>query len=109
METKINKEYENTYTDKVIRGWWLSQTEEDRRLMVRKYFNSCGGGSSEQINTLYGIMPEEMEEIYNQNPKIQEVENKFDRDSVRNIVSELFSNYAFKERERALAYFELNY
>jgi hypothetical protein len=32
--------------------------------MVREYFK---GGNSENINTLYGIMPEEMEEMYNIN------------------------------------------
>jgi hypothetical protein len=56
--------YEDTYTNKEIRTWWLNQTEERRRDMVREYFK---GGNSENINTLYGIMPEEMEEIYNIN------------------------------------------
>jgi hypothetical protein len=56
--------YEDTYTNKEIRTWWLNQTEERRRNMVREYFK---GGNSENINTLYGIMPEEMEEMYNIN------------------------------------------
>lgn len=55
---------EETYTNKEIRTWWLNQTEERRRDMVREYFKN---GNSEGINTLYGIMPEEMEEIYNIN------------------------------------------
>ena len=60
----MNMVYENTYTNKEIRTWWLNQTEERRRNMVREYFK---GGNSENINTLYGIMPEEMEEMYNIN------------------------------------------
>jgi hypothetical protein len=59
-----NMGYEETYTNKEIRTWWLNQTEGRRRDMVREYFK---GGNSERINTLYGIMPEEMEEIYNIN------------------------------------------
>lgn len=59
-----NMGYEETYTNKEIRTWWLNQTEERRRDMVREYFKN---GNSEGINTLYGIMPEEMEEIYNIN------------------------------------------
>jgi hypothetical protein len=55
---------EEPYTNKEIRTWWLNQTEERRRNMVREYFK---GGNSENINTLYGIMPEEMEEMYNIN------------------------------------------
>lgn len=55
---------EEPYTNKEIRTWWLNQTEERRRDMVREYFKN---GNSEGINTLYGIMPEEMEEIYNIN------------------------------------------
>jgi hypothetical protein len=55
---------EEPYTNKEIRTWWLNQTEERRRNMVREYFKS---GNSENINTLYGIMPEEMEEMYNIN------------------------------------------
>ena len=55
----MNMVYEDTYTNKEIRAWWLNQTEEKRRDMVREYFK---GGNSENINTLYGIMPEEMEE-----------------------------------------------
>lgn len=55
---------EEPYTNKEIRAWWLNQTEERRRDMVREYFK---GGNSENINTLYGIMPEEMEEMYNIN------------------------------------------
>jgi hypothetical protein len=61
---KLHKKYEHTYTNKEIRTWWLNQTEERRRDMVREYFK---GGNSENINTLYGIMPEEMEEMYNIN------------------------------------------
>ena len=60
----LHIKYEETYTNKEIRTWWLNQTEERRRDMVREYFK---GGNSENINTLYGIMPEEMEEIYNIN------------------------------------------
>jgi hypothetical protein len=60
----MNMVYEDTYTNKEIRTWWLNQTEERRRDMVREYFK---GGNSENINTLYGIMPEEMEEMYNIN------------------------------------------
>ena len=60
----MNMVYEDTYTNKEIRTWWLNQTEGRRRDMVREYFK---GGNSERINTLYGIMPEEMEEIYNIN------------------------------------------
>jgi hypothetical protein len=60
----MNMVYEDTYTNKEIRTWWLNQTEERRRNMVREYFK---GGNSENINTLYGIMPEEMEEMYNIN------------------------------------------
>lgn len=55
---------EEPYTNKEIRTWWLNQTEERRRDMVREYFKN---GNSEGINTLYGIMPEEMEEMYNIN------------------------------------------
>ena len=58
---------EEPYTNKEIRTWWLNQTEERRRNMVREYFK---GGNSENINTLYGIMPEEMEEMYNINVNI---------------------------------------
>lgn len=61
---ELHKKYEHTYTNKEIRTWWLNQTEERRRNMVREYFK---GGNSENINTLYGIMPEEMEEMYNIN------------------------------------------
>lgn len=61
---KLHKKYEETYTNKEIRTWWLNQTEERRRDMVREYFKP---GNSENINTLYGIMPEEMEEMYNIN------------------------------------------
>jgi hypothetical protein len=60
----LHIKYEETYTNKEIRTWWLNQTEERRRNMVREYFKN---GNSEGINTLYGIMPEEMEEIYNIN------------------------------------------
>ena len=109
MITKINQEYENTYSNKVVRGWWLSQTENNRRIMVRKYFDGCGGGNSERINTLYGIMPEEMEEIYDKNSKIQEVQDSFNRDSVRVIISELFGGYSLKEKQNALMEFEVNY
>jgi len=56
-----NVECENVYTNKKIRNWWLSKTEEERRVMVRKYFYE---GNSEEINTLYGIMPEELGEIF---------------------------------------------
>ena len=59
-----NIDYENVYTNKKIRNWWLTKTEEDRRAIVRKYFK---GGNSESINTLYGIMPEELEEMYLEN------------------------------------------
>jgi hypothetical protein len=60
---------EESYTNKTIRNWWLAKTEEERRIMVRTYFI---GANSENINTLYGIMPEEMEEIYNINIKEEE-------------------------------------
>ena len=60
----LHIKYEETYTNKEIRTWWLNQTEERRRDMVREYFKN---GNSEGINTLYGIMPEEMEEMYNIN------------------------------------------
>lgn len=59
-----NIDCENVYTNKKIRNWWLTKTEEDRRAIVRKYFK---GGNSESINTLYGIMPEELEEMYLEN------------------------------------------
>ena len=59
-----NIDCENVYTDKKIRNWWLIKTEEDRRVLVRSYFYE---GNSENINTLYGIMPEELEEIYLKN------------------------------------------
>ena len=61
---ELHKKCEHTYTNKEIRTWWLNQTAERRRNMVREYFK---GGNSEGINTLYGIMPEEMEEMYNIN------------------------------------------
>jgi len=57
---------EEAYTNKNIRNWWLDKTENERRLMISVYFK---GGNSENIDTLYGIMPEEMEEIYNINIK----------------------------------------
>jgi hypothetical protein len=70
---------EAVYTNRIIRDWWVAKTEDERRLMVRSYFS---GGNSEKIHTLYGIMPEEMEEIYNINstitlkdPRIQDLEN----------------------------------
>ena len=59
-----NIDCENVYTNKKIRNWWLTKTEEDRLAIVRKYFK---GGNSESINTLYGIMPEELEEMYLEN------------------------------------------
>ena len=55
---------ENVYTNQKIRNWWLDKTEEDRRFMIRDYFYE---GNSEEVNTLYGIMPEELEEIYIKN------------------------------------------
>ena len=55
---------EKVYTNRKIRDWWLTKTEEDRRVIVRNYFYE---GNSENINTLYGIMPEELEEIYIKN------------------------------------------
>jgi len=55
---------EKVYTNRNIRNWWLAKTEEDRRFMVRDYFYE---GNSEGVNTLYGIMPEELEEIYIKN------------------------------------------
>ena len=64
VENEMLGMVEEPYTNKEIRAWWLNQTEERRRNMVREYFK---GGNSENINTLYGIMPEEMEEIYNIN------------------------------------------
>lgn len=59
-----NMVYEDTDTNKEIRTWWLNQTEERRRNMVREYFKN---GNSEGIDTLHGIMPEEMVEMYNIN------------------------------------------
>jgi hypothetical protein len=64
IENEMLGMVEEPYTNKEIRTWWLNQTEERRRNMVREYFK---GGNSENINTLYGIMPEEMEEMYNIN------------------------------------------
>jgi hypothetical protein len=64
VENEMLGMVEEPYTNKEIRTWWLNQTEEKRRDMVREYFK---GGNSENINTLYGIMPEEMEEMYNIN------------------------------------------
>jgi hypothetical protein len=64
VENEMLGMVEEPYTNKEIRTWWLNQTEERRRNMVREYFK---GGNSENINTLYGIMPEEMEEMYNIN------------------------------------------
>ena len=64
IENEMLGMVEEPYTNKEIRTWWLNQTEERRRDMVREYFKN---GNSEGINTLYGIMPEEMEEIYNIN------------------------------------------
>jgi len=64
VENEMLGMVEEPYTNKEIRTWWLNQTEERRRDMVREYFK---GGNSENINTLYGIMPEEMEEMYNIN------------------------------------------
>jgi hypothetical protein len=105
-----NMVYEDTYTNKEIRTWWLNQTEERRRDMVREYFK---GGNSENINTLYGIMPEEMEEMYNVNTGINKntsewckifdemrvspyIDMKGMRDcDVTAIVSWLSSNYHF--------------
>jgi hypothetical protein len=52
---------EEAYTNKTIRNWWLNKTEDERRLMISVYFK---GRNSENIDTLHGIMPEEMEEIY---------------------------------------------
>jgi len=73
------EDYEAVYTNRTIRDWWVAKTEEERRLMVRSYFKE---GNSEGVNTLYGIMPEEMEEIYNINstiiikdPRVQDLEN----------------------------------
>jgi hypothetical protein len=64
VENEMLGMVEEPYTNKEIRTWWLNQTEERRRDMVREYFK---GGNSENINTLYGIMPEEMEGMYNIN------------------------------------------
>jgi hypothetical protein len=64
IENEMLGMVEEPYTNKEIRTWWLNQTEERRRDMVREYFKN---GNSEKINTLYGIMPEEMEEMYNIN------------------------------------------
>ena len=64
IENEMLGMVEEPYTNKEIRTWWLNQTEERRRDMVREYFKN---GNSEGINTLYGIMPEEMEEMYNIN------------------------------------------
>jgi hypothetical protein len=106
----MNMVYEDTYTNKEIRTWWLNQTEKRRRDMVREYFK---GGDSENINTLYGIMPEEMEEMYNVNAGINKntsewckifdemrvspyIDMKGMRDcDVTAIVSWLSSNYHF--------------
>lgn len=104
---KIEEEYEAVYENKIIRSWWLIQKESFRRDMLRRYFV---GGNSEQINTLYGIMPEEMEEIYNINySKILEVNNLFERVDVKDIISEIIQIYAPKYREKALEYFEINH
>ena len=64
IENEMLGMVEEPYTNKEIRTWWLNQTEERRRDMVREYFKN---GNSEGVNTLYGIMPEEMEEMYNIN------------------------------------------
>jgi hypothetical protein len=70
VENEMLGMVEEPYTNKEIRTWWLNQTEERRRDMIREYFK---GGNSERINTLYGIMPEEMEEIYNINVDVDVV------------------------------------
>jgi hypothetical protein len=45
-----------------IKIWWEEKlTEHQRRLLVRKYFKD---GDSEKINTINGLMFEEIKEIY---------------------------------------------
>lgn len=59
-----SSEYENikgTMEDR-IKTWWNEKlTEYQRRLLVRKHFK---GGNSENIDTISGLMFEEIKEIY---------------------------------------------
>jgi hypothetical protein len=61
IETMWEREVEDRYTDKIVRTWWLAKQETERRVLITNYFI---GGNSKGINTLFGIMPEELEEIY---------------------------------------------
>ena len=76
--------YEDLYHKKEIRTWWLEQTEESRRSMIKNYFK---GEKSENINTLYGIMPEDLDGIYN------EVDRLYNAEEVRNIAGWSFHFY----------------
>jgi len=52
------------YYNKESRIWWLSLSEEKRREMIKDYF---GEGNTDSISSIYGMMPEELEEIYLKN------------------------------------------
>jgi len=80
---------EEAYTNKTIRNWWLDKTEDERRLMISVYFK---GGNSENIDTLYGIMPEEMEEIYNINIKEEPKQETTLEEAAENFYREFPSN-----------------
>lgn len=61
MELEKSFDAESVYQNKEARNWWKIKTEQERRLLVREYFKEA---NSEGIDTLYGIMSEEMEEMY---------------------------------------------
>jgi hypothetical protein len=82
---------EELYTNKTIRNWWLAKTEEERKIMVRTYFV---GANDENINTLYDIMPEEMEEIYNINIKEEEPKQEWSPTQGEEVWIKVFSNWS---------------
>ena len=41
--------------------WWFDKSEQERRLMTRKYFKNA---DSEKIHTIHGLMDEEIKEIH---------------------------------------------
>ncbi len=76
---------EAVYTNRIIRDWWVSKTEDERRLMVRSYFV---GGNSEKVHTLYGIMPEEMEEIYIKSSTFDDVVDIWHNEQYNRIIAQ---------------------
>jgi len=59
----IEDPYEHYYS-RESRIWWLALSEEKRREMIKDYF---GEGDADGVSSLYGMMPEELEEIYLKN------------------------------------------